>query len=412
MWFWKHLLLIVGLAVAVLSSLPQHQHHPPANAHSNAYSNDLQQESAGPELFQSPELVNPPLIVSSAKLIPGLLPKVPRIKPNPYPIDDILKLSKQLISSCSSNSFILINQPGLTLTDLKNYDNVPNLISYLDSFSTVLTFPFAESPSTDFFNKKISNYIIRNCNAEIIHVNQDDGDDDDSVPHYIDTRTKIILINFSKLPTNNYHLRNFRLQENDLILKKIIRKLPTPYHSIFLTSLNTTTVDENSFEFFTKFLRNNNDNNDNNNNNNNNNNDNNNKQNNKIKDNINQYQLLKNFKNFKKISDKFLDIFPDITLKDERFQEVEKNDKINYEMSKPTFKPKNILESIKNDRKNDRKKEIHLLNKDFLIENENFILILLLTIALSIFFHFISTIFKFFKSKQKKRFDINKGKIL
>lgn len=191
----------------------------------------------------------PPLLISSTRLVKGLVKKVGSPKPNPYPLAKLYTVIENLISHCSSDAYVLINQPGLTYDDFVTNDQKIffNVQKEMDQDSTVVAFPYIESPIS--FNL-ISKYIIKNCRAEVIRLDvetqeQLDGPHSD-VPKYIDTKTRVFLVNLPRLPTYKYQyqLRTQAIHAHDKYLREILRKLPSPYVSIFLTSLDTTKEDE------------------------------------------------------------------------------------------------------------------------------------------------------------------------
>ncbi|KAK6459113.1 uncharacterized protein RJT20DRAFT_124276 [Scheffersomyces xylosifermentans] len=171
-----------------------------------------------------------PVLVASHKLVAGLRSEIKSDNISPHNTTSVTNLIKKLISKCSSDEYIIVNQPGLTLEDLtvKHADNWGFLRKYLTLASTVIGLPFVEEPLDLPFLEK---YVIRNCQAEVISV---DDDREEEVTPYYDTRTRVIRINLSPLPSpeeGRYEV----IREHDELIRKILRKLPSPHYTIILT---------------------------------------------------------------------------------------------------------------------------------------------------------------------------------
>ncbi len=173
--------------------------------------------------------------------VPAFQRHIPDPKPKHFPLGTLQTLTRRLIAPCSSNAYLLVNQPGLRLSDLDDLnlrekrDIFTNFRGYLDHASTKLTIPNIEDDGLLDF-KSLEKYIIRNCQAEFVLVEEDP----DHLQDYLDTRKRVIRVNLPELPENEY-LRKEILKENDELLRDVIRKIPTPYHSIYYTSLSPST---------------------------------------------------------------------------------------------------------------------------------------------------------------------------
>lgn len=171
-----------------------------------------------------------PLLVASHKLVPGLQSEINESNLRPHNVTSVTNMLKKLITQCSSDAYVIVDQPGLTYEDLtdKKRENWPFLINYLYMSSTIVGLPRIE-PGLDL--DFIENYIINTCDAETINVWHDD---DNEVTDYFDVRTRVIKITLSPITGD----RGGHLREHDDLIRKILRKLPSPHYTIIMTSTN------------------------------------------------------------------------------------------------------------------------------------------------------------------------------
>lgn len=301
----------------------------------------------------------PPLLISSTRLVKGLVKKVGSPKPNPYPLAKLDTIIKNIISHCSSDAYVLINQPGLTHDDFATNDQKIffNVQKEMDQDSTVVAFPYIESPIS--FNQ-ISKYIVKNCRAEVIRLDvetQEQLDDPHAdVPKYIDTKTRVILVNLPKLPTYKYQYqyRNQVIHAHDKYLREVLRKIPSPYVSVFLTSLDTTDEDEDFF--------------------------------------VSHPKTAGYMKNFKQIAAEF---DPVSWLTNDKRRLNEESIHQEYDFDKPKNKDnivrKNKYEIFLKEEK-EEEHEILLFTKDFFMENEGIIIGLLLIVILYVIYFAIKSV--------------------
>lgn len=136
-----------------------------------------------------------PLLVASHKLVPGLQSEINESNLRPHNVTSVTNMLKKLITQCSSDAYVIVDQPGLTYEDLtdKKRENWPFLINYLYMSSTIVGLPRIE-PGLDL--DFIENYIINTCDAETINVWHDD---DNEVTDYFDVRTRVIKITLSPI---------------------------------------------------------------------------------------------------------------------------------------------------------------------------------------------------------------------
>lgn len=172
-----------------------------------------------------------PVLVASHRLVRGLKDE---LKGNgPQSPELVTNLVKRLVTECSSDEYLVINQPGLVLEDMtiKEADNWLFLRRYLSMASSVVGIPWVRGTLDLNF---IEQYIISTCHAETMNVVHDD---DQEVGTYIDTRTRVIKVDLSELPPRSeMEMRNSVIQEHDELIRRIIRKLPSPHYTIILTS--------------------------------------------------------------------------------------------------------------------------------------------------------------------------------
>lgn len=172
-----------------------------------------------------------PVLVASHRLVKGLKDELDGI--GSQSPERVTNLIKRLVTECSSDEYLVINQPGLMLEDMtvREADNWPFLRRYLAMASSVVGVPWVRGSLDLNF---IEQYIISNCHAETMNVVHDD---DEEVGTYIDTRTRVIKIDLSELPPrSDLEMRYSVIREHDELIRKIIRKLPSPHYTIILTS--------------------------------------------------------------------------------------------------------------------------------------------------------------------------------
>ncbi|GMM32862.1 Big1 protein [Saccharomycopsis crataegensis] len=189
-----------------------------------------------------------PLVLSSTKLIRGFTKNIENPRPNPFPLSRAEILIRKLVKKCSSDAYILINQPGLTYDDFKVNDHKIffNLQSKLNEDSVVTSFPYVEN-GISF--EKITKQILSACeDIEVIRINVEDEEElreGHQLPRYKDTKPRVIILNLPKLPTHgDIEYRNKMIHENDKYIRKVLQRIPSPYLSFIFTSLDTTINDE------------------------------------------------------------------------------------------------------------------------------------------------------------------------
>ncbi|EGW30887.1 uncharacterized protein SPAPADRAFT_62789 [Spathaspora passalidarum NRRL Y-27907] len=171
-----------------------------------------------------------PLLVASHKLVPGLKQLINPSNIEPHNVTSVTNLLKKLVTECSSDAYLIVNQPGLTYQDLitANKDHWPMLRKYLYMSSTTVGIPRIDGVIDLQF---LQDYIVNTCEAEVINVwNEDEGE----VVDYFDIRKRVIRIDLGELPTGSE--RNLEILNHDELLRKILRKLPSPHYTIILTS--------------------------------------------------------------------------------------------------------------------------------------------------------------------------------
>lgn len=174
-----------------------------------------------------------PLLVASHKLVKGLREELSGSNLERHSSDSATNLVKRLATECSSDAYIILDQPGLRVEDLnmKRAEEWPFLRKYMTMASTVVGLPWVLGTlDLDYFER----YIVKNCEAETVNV---EHENEDELTQYVDTRTRIIRVKFGELPpTNERGERNRVLREHDELIRKIIRKVPSPHYTIILTS--------------------------------------------------------------------------------------------------------------------------------------------------------------------------------
>lgn len=171
-----------------------------------------------------------PVLLASHKLVPALREDIqtPNIKTQ-LP-QDVTNMIKREATECSSDLFLLVDAPGLTSTDMTSFkkDNWPHLQKYLHMSSSVVGLPWVEG-TLDF--DYITEYIVKTCKAEAVKVHSSE----DEVEHYIDTRKRVIRVETDPIPSGQ-SARDQAVRNVDDLIRKILRKLPSPHYTILITS--------------------------------------------------------------------------------------------------------------------------------------------------------------------------------
>lgn len=288
-----------------------------------------------------------PLLVASHKLVPGLKQEIsdePFIAHNQTSVTNMVK---KLITTCSSDMYLIVNQPGLKYDDMIDLrkEDWRFIYKYTALSSTAIGLPFVAQPlDLDF----VEEYITKTCEAETMVVH---NQDEDEIQEYFDTRTRVIRIELPELPEDQGE-RLHQIRTNDELLRKILRKLPSPHYTIILTSDKPE-----SFHPLPQFV-------------------------------------------YKKSPEKF-SIFNLIINDPSRLNEVERNDRFH----RP--EPDLITNKHSNHRfiENKKKDEIHFFDYELWTQNEKLIMtifIMFLTIFMKKFFEIINSIkMKIINSKKK-----------
>ena len=200
-----------------------------------------------------------PLLVASLKLVRGLKQEINPSNLAVHNVTSVTNMLKKLITDCSSDAYLIINLPGLTYQDLTtvNKDQWPFLRKYLYMASTLVGLPRVEANlDLDFLEQ----YIINTCEAETVNVFQSH----EEVVDYYDVRTRVIRMDLAPLSENDEDIRTSQIYDCDQLIRKILRKLPSPHYSIIFTSLNPGVIhpipkhimqqDPDSFEIFSDIL--------------------------------------------------------------------------------------------------------------------------------------------------------------
>lgn len=176
-----------------------------------------------------------PLVVASHKLVTGLRNELTGDNSVPYLADEATNMIKKLVTQCSSDEYLLVNQPGLRLNDVTDLerDNWPHLYKYLTLSSSLVGLPWVDGPvDLDYLEQ----YIIGICRAETINVEHENENEVD----YIDSKTRVIRIELSDLPPeSDMDARRLEMRQHDLLLRQILRKLPSPHYTIIFTASDT-----------------------------------------------------------------------------------------------------------------------------------------------------------------------------
>ncbi|CDK25538.1 unnamed protein product [Kuraishia capsulata CBS 1993] len=188
-----------------------------------------------------------PAFLFSHKLVPSLRANLPHSEQVPFTLAEATEIFNRLAEQCLSNAYIVVNQPGLTIQDLTNFQGYPFTRDMMTAASTIVTFPNVITEDSTTFNlDSIESHLKQSCHVKTHQVLYND---ENEVPPYIDTRPRLIKVMLPALPEEEIP-RTQALLDHDFLLKKIARKLPSPYITVLYT---TDTVSEfkegRSFEY-------------------------------------------------------------------------------------------------------------------------------------------------------------------
>lgn len=155
--------------------------------------------------------------------------------------DDVETVMQKWISTCPSDAYIIIDQPGLRVEDfqeLPSIDKVPvwdQWRTFLGRSATLGSFPRLDRPLD---SKWLEGVIKKQCRAMIVTANVKDTDPKDKslpIEEYHDVRKRIIRAKFPRLPETQPE-RIIALQKHDQKLLEILQRTPTPFFSLIYTS--------------------------------------------------------------------------------------------------------------------------------------------------------------------------------
>jgi len=181
-------------------------------------------------------LMAAPVLLGSHKLVKGLHLEI--LKPNTktQSPENVTNMLKKLVTECSSDVYVIVDVPGLQSPDLtvSKEANWPNLVKYLHMSSSVVGLPWMEGTLDLSFLEK---YIVRTCKAETVVVHEKE----EEVEQYRDIRKRVIKMDLKEIPENQPD-RDVAIRAVDDLIRKILRKLPSPHYTILLTLSKTSTV--------------------------------------------------------------------------------------------------------------------------------------------------------------------------
>ncbi|CCK68867.1 Big1p KNAG_0B04330 [Huiozyma naganishii CBS 8797] len=182
-----------------------------------------------------------PVIMYSHRLSPGLTKYQDAYDPEQkIPKESFRYICEELIDKCNSDAYIFINQPGLNRWDFEEYrHSFSHFEKYINGSSTALKFEQVGLLDDEFF-KDLLSYTSKACNVrEIITL---EGNNTDEFQPYIDTDSRIVRIDFPRL-SSEVDLREEEIQHFDSYLRTVLAQIPSPYHTVIYTSLESSEFD-------------------------------------------------------------------------------------------------------------------------------------------------------------------------
>lgn len=181
-----------------------------------------------------------PVIMFSHKLSPGLLKYQASYNyKQTIPSRSLQTIAEELISGCNSDAYLFINVPGLTEFDLVKYrDEWKYLEQYLQSSSTGLTFEKMLTEGSYIFEPLIE-FTQETCHVDkILNLI---GNNTAQFEPYLDSTKRIIKIDFPPIDGMvDLQERRETMAHFDKYLRTVIAQLPSPFHTIVLTSLTAS----------------------------------------------------------------------------------------------------------------------------------------------------------------------------
>lgn len=171
-----------------------------------------------------------PVLLASHKLVPDIKVDIQSPNTKTQVSQDVTHMIKRLATECSSDVYLLVNAPGLTNSDMivSKKNNWPHVQKYLHMASSVVGLPWMEG-ALDLDH--LSEYFARTCKADMVMVYSSE----DEVEDYIDTRKRVIRVEAGTIPTQQ-PARDEAVRQLDDLIRKILRKVPSPHYTILITS--------------------------------------------------------------------------------------------------------------------------------------------------------------------------------
>ncbi len=154
------------------------------------------------------------------------------------------QLLKHFLDSCPADSLVLIDQPGISSEDFKLTPSTASLwTQFARYFHRCGTFiPYLQT-QVSLSQKKLADYYVRNCEAEVIKADLSKSNPEHKLyPHFGDTRRRVITVKLPPLSTDPEE-RQDELFNNDLLIHELVSGIPSPFFAIIYTNsegANTT----------------------------------------------------------------------------------------------------------------------------------------------------------------------------
>lgn len=157
-----------------------------------------------------------------------------------------MKVAKDLISQCHSETYVFVNQPGLSRSDFKQHkQSMHKLYNYVLTSSTTVKFEKIDIVQNDDIYEELIAYTMDKCNIDDkIDIG---GNVTDRYQPFVEARTRVLRVDFPPLPQQGQYVegigtRKDVLQANDEYLRYVMGTLPTPKHTVFYMSLEKSEV--------------------------------------------------------------------------------------------------------------------------------------------------------------------------
>ncbi|CAN6657770.1 hypothetical protein TRVA0_030S00628 [Trichomonascus vanleenenianus] len=164
------------------------------------------------------------------------------------PVEEVQKALSKMLAACPSDTYLLIDQPGLELEDMQELITPGGSVlwyelrKFASRSATLFSFPRLDGPvSLD----RIQRNLEKQCRTKTIIA---DAKSDPMFEQYSDTRPRVIRLQLEELPEDEME-KEITLKANDELIQKALQQTPSPFFTIIYTSSTGEEFDPEDEEF-------------------------------------------------------------------------------------------------------------------------------------------------------------------